>query len=243
MMLTFSAIPQLPASFRRCFPPGRRAYFLLLCQRKVAKEKATPGSASGYARSLQLLGRPGTPRVLLRDATHRSGRGSHELAYGSNNANRQPPANLRCSAPPKGTPKASRHYHPSKNSDCCGALAKKAKNQAAHCQSPVGVNSPRGRCRATQVLAEKGRGLSEARRAEFRSALSDAQHREEVLLGCPRPDRVAQGIGRSPASTSGRLLFAYFFLAKQEKVMSRIRRENQRQARSKILPPASSQKV
>jgi len=36
-----------------------RAYFLLLRQKKVAKEKATPGSAPGCARSLALLGRPG----------------------------------------------------------------------------------------------------------------------------------------------------------------------------------------
>jgi len=37
----------------------RRAYFLLLRQKNVAKEKATPRSAPGYARSLALLGRPG----------------------------------------------------------------------------------------------------------------------------------------------------------------------------------------
>ena len=37
----------------------RRAYFLLLRQKKVAKEKATPGSAPGVARFLALLGRPG----------------------------------------------------------------------------------------------------------------------------------------------------------------------------------------
>jgi len=44
--------------------PDARAYFLLLRQKKVAKEKATPGSASGYARSLPLLGRPGGSTVL-----------------------------------------------------------------------------------------------------------------------------------------------------------------------------------
>ena len=213
MSATFSVLPPLAALLWRCFPPCRRAYFLLLCQKKVAKEKATPGSASGYARSLPLLGRPG---------------GSHELACGSNNANRQPPANLRCSAPSKGERKASRGDRLQEKFDSCGALAKKAENHAGYLQSPEGVNTPRGRCRATQVLAEKGRGLSEARRAEFRS---------------PRKRRVAQGTGRSPAPTPGRLLFAYFFLAKQEKVMSRVRRENQRQTRSKTLPPATSQKA
>jgi hypothetical protein len=36
-------------------PPCWRAYFLLLRQKKVAKEKATPGSAVGYADSPTLL--------------------------------------------------------------------------------------------------------------------------------------------------------------------------------------------
>ena len=40
-------------------PPCWRAYFLLLRQKKVAKEKATPGSAPGFARFLALLGTPG----------------------------------------------------------------------------------------------------------------------------------------------------------------------------------------
>ena len=203
MSATFSVLPPLAALLWRCFPPCRRAYFLLLCQKKVAKEKAPPRSASGDARSLPLLGSAG---VLPK------------LACGSNKASRLPPHRLRCSAPSKGTRKASRHddRRPQKVR-CCGALTKKAKNQAVPCQNPVGVNSPRGRCRATQVLAEKGRGLSEAHRAEFRS---------------PRQRRVAQGTGRSPAPTPGRLLFAYFFLAKQEKVMSRVRRENPRPLRS-----------
>ena len=40
-----------------------RAYFLLLRQKKVAKEKATPGCAVGCARSLALLGTPhGDPK-------------------------------------------------------------------------------------------------------------------------------------------------------------------------------------
>jgi hypothetical protein len=37
-------------------PPCGRAYFLLCGQKKVAKEKATPGSAPGYARFPALLG-------------------------------------------------------------------------------------------------------------------------------------------------------------------------------------------
>ena len=56
-------------------PPCGRAYFLLLRQKKVAKEKATPGYAVGCADSPALLEAPGTPRVLPRTAAHCSGRG------------------------------------------------------------------------------------------------------------------------------------------------------------------------
>jgi len=66
--------------------------FLLLAQKKVAKEKGTPGSAPGVARFLALLGRPG---------------GLPELACGSDKASRLPPARLRCSAPLKGPGKPS----------------------------------------------------------------------------------------------------------------------------------------
>src|SRR6185369_13655040 len=60
-------------------PPGsaveRRAYFLLLRQKKVAKEKATPGYAVGVADSPALLGKPGgcgtrgyAPQTVLADS-------------------------------------------------------------------------------------------------------------------------------------------------------------------------------
>ncbi len=41
------------------FPPCWRAYFFLLRQEKVAKKKATPGCAVGYANSPALLEGPG----------------------------------------------------------------------------------------------------------------------------------------------------------------------------------------
>lgn len=72
-------------------PPCWRAYFLLLRQKKVAKEKATPGSA------------PASPVPC---ATRWAGRLA-KLACGSNTASRNPPARLRCSAPLRGTRKAS----------------------------------------------------------------------------------------------------------------------------------------
>ncbi len=52
-------------------------------------------------------------------------------------------------------------------------------------ETPLG---PLGRCRAAEKLADKGRGLFEGRRLEFRS---------------PRQLRAAQGTGRSPAPNGG----------------------------------------
>jgi hypothetical protein len=47
------------AFLRRWVPPCGRAYFLLCGQKKVAKEKATPGSSPGCARFPALLGLSG----------------------------------------------------------------------------------------------------------------------------------------------------------------------------------------
>ena len=131
--------------------PKESSQRLLLAQLKGDPVVGTP---AGF---LALLGRPG---------------GSHELACGSNNANRLPPAYLRCSAPLKGVQKASRNR----------ALSTKwnpaVDQEAVPLVEPGWFTGPRGRRRATQGFAEKGRGLSEAHRAEFRS---------------PREDRVAQG--------------------------------------------------
>ena len=70
--------------FRRFSAPDARAYFLLLRQKKVAKEKATPGYAVGCADSPALLGSPGG--------------WLNSPLRGSNTASRNPPARLRCSA-------------------------------------------------------------------------------------------------------------------------------------------------
>jgi len=80
--------PCLAAGFRPC----GASHFLLLRQKKVSKEKATPGSAPGVARSLALLGRPG---------------GLLNSPAAQTDASRNPPASLRCSAPLRGTRKAS----------------------------------------------------------------------------------------------------------------------------------------
>jgi hypothetical protein len=92
-------------------PPCWRAYFLLLRQKKVAKEKATSGAA------------PATPVPC---ATRKSGRLA-KLAYGSDNASRLPPAFLRCLAPSTGTRKASRLGHLVKKTDFHGQPGKRPK--------------------------------------------------------------------------------------------------------------------
>ena len=69
------SVPVALMGFRkRRIPPCRRAYFLLLRQKKVAKEKATPGYAVGCADSPALLEAPGgcgtrgcAPQTVLAD--------------------------------------------------------------------------------------------------------------------------------------------------------------------------------
>jgi hypothetical protein len=129
--------------------------------------------------------------------------------------------NLRCSASHKGPGKASRHHLRGQNWRmsvfCC-------------CLNDVSTGRfslARRQRRATEALAERGRGLSEGRSPEFRSALSDAQHREEVLLGCPRQRRVAQGTGEAGADVGSPFLCLLSFgEAKESK--ARRKRENQR---------------
>ena len=138
--------------------------------KESSQRKGDPwvGAPSGF---LALLGEPG---------------GSHELACGSNNANRLPPARLRCSAPLKGAGKASRAQRLPQTSDA--KFGRKKCTNTNPLLAPSRFTGPLERCRATQGLAEKGRGLSEGRRAEFRS---------------PRQSRVAQGTraaGTDPGS-------------------------------------------
>jgi hypothetical protein len=139
--------------FKLGVPPCARTYFLLLCQKKVAKEKATPGSAPGYARSLALLGRPGgwlnspaaqtTPTDCPRPACV-----AQRLSGGPG--------------------KASRHNRSAPPIACCGRPRKTA-NFARRPQHHHRFTGPLGRCRATQGFAEKGRALFEGRRPELRS--------------------------------------------------------------------------
>jgi len=165
------------------FPPCWRAYFLLLRQKKVAKEKATPGAA---------------PALPVPCATRNAGRLA-KLACGSDNASRLPPARLRCSAPSTGTPKASGPSPCAPKKDSHGQPEKTAKNEICHSgtQAQVRVVLP-GPLRGAEQRRKAGgsrRGLFEGRSPEFRS----------------RPAfRVAQGTGAAgtdPGSPSFCLLF------------------------------------
>jgi len=170
--LRAGSVARLTAAFRAV----ARAYFLLLRQKKVAKEKATPGSAPGVARSLALLGRPG---------------GLQNSPAAQTDASRMPPALLRCSAPLRGTRKASRNNGSAleKQKGCFLAvdrwkMAKTILSGSAATSFRVPMWSAEQRRRAGGLR----RGLSEARRAEFRS----------------RPAlRVAQGSRRSRPRSLG----------------------------------------
>ena len=153
------------ACFTCGFRPCGASHFLLLRQKKVSKEKATPGSAPGVARSLALL---------------------------------------------RGTRKASRNN---------GSALEKTKsvffggrpleNGQNHFERFGGdaFPGPHVERRATELMADKGRGLSEARRAEFRS---------------PRQQRVAQGSRqRRPRSLGSPFLWLLSFGEAKESTPAR----------------------
>ena len=180
------------------FALAARVTFFLLRQEESNQRRRRPWSTPGVARCLALLGLGG-------------GCGTRPLFR----------PNLRCSASHKGPGKASRHHLRGQNWRmsvfCC-------------CLNDVSTGRfslARRQRRATEALAEKGRGLSEGRSPEFRSALSDAQHREEVLLGCPRQRRVAQGTGEAGADAGLPFLCVLSFGEAKESA-ARLKRENQR---------------
>jgi len=159
-------------------PPCGRAYFLLLRQKKVAKEKATPGYAVGVADSPALLEGPGgcatrgyAPQTVLADCP-RPFSVARRSTWGPRTASWLDRFSSFPHRRESRLPKGSRR----RGNDAAGGSAR------------IGLPGPLERRRATQALAEKGRGLSEGRSPEFRS---------------PRQHRVAQGTGRSPAPTQG----------------------------------------
>ena len=117
---TFGAC--LTAGFR----PGGASYFLLLRQKKVSKEKATPGSAPlrGSLRYSALAGAAELGATPLKQ---------------SSPFFRQ---RLRCSAPLKGARKAARLIRLPAVVTCCGRPPKKAKNQNGTLSTPDVLPGP-----------------------------------------------------------------------------------------------------
>ncbi len=149
-----------------------RAYFLLLRQKKVAKEKATLGRRP-LRGSLALLGTPG--------------------GWLNSPSAQTPPADC-----PRHSCVAQRLSRGPVNHPCSERLSHRRKpvssalNDGVEIEhlpvEPRRLSGPRVQRRATEKSAEKGRGLSEARRAEFRR---------------PRRLRVAQGSWRSQPLNPG----------------------------------------
>ncbi len=174
----------------------RASYFLLLRQKKVSKENATPGYAVGVADCPALLEAPG---------------GCGTRRYAAQTVLAESPRHF-CVARRStwGPRKASGVKHRMFLMEIAVDREKPEKNGSL---LELGrFSRPLGRGRATQGLAEKGRGLSEARRAEFRS---------------PRQVRVAQGT-RAAGDDPGSPSFCLLFLGEARKSKARLKREKQR---------------
>ena len=173
-------------SFKRGVSRLRRALLSFASPKESKQRKGDPGR------------RPAT-RGSLRYSV---GAGSAELGpAGLKQSSPFIRPNLRCSASHKGPER--RHGTTS------GSLF-----QTLFRVSSLGVRrfSPsRRQRRATEGFAERARGLSEARRAEFRSA---------------REDRVAQGTGEAGAD-AGSPSFCLLFLGEARKSKARLKREKQ----------------
>ncbi len=182
-----------------------RAYFLLLRQKKVAKEKATPGSA---------------PATRVPCAT-RFERGLRNSGCALRQSSPFFRSNLRCSAPLRGGQKTS---PPNRwGSFLAVSSGRLQKNKDFHFSQAEPLfrdafPGPHVERRATELMAERGRGLFEGRSPEFRS---------------PRQQRVAQGSRRSrPRSLGAPSSLATFFLAKQEESTPARKAEPLRQTRT-----------
>jgi hypothetical protein len=194
------------------------------CPASEALFSALRAGILSFASPKESSQRKGDPRVGAGQspvpcATRNAGRLA-KLACGSDNASRLPPAFLRCSAPLMGTRKASRNDGSAQEQktpifSCCPPGTGQNEYFTFHRDAFPGPHVER---RATELMAERGRGLSEARRAEFRS---------------PRQQRVAQGSRRSrPRSLGSPSSLATFFLAKQEESTPALKAEPPRQTNS-----------
>jgi len=172
------------------------------CERGVSRLRRALLSFASPKESKQRKGDPGRRPATRGSLRYSVGAGSAELGpAGLRQSSPFIRPTLRCSASHKGPER--RHGTTS------GSLF-----QTLFRVSSLGVRrfSPsRRQRRATEGFAEIARGLSEARRAEFRSA---------------REDRVAQGTGEAGAD-AGSPSFCLLFLGEARKSKARLKREKQ----------------
>jgi hypothetical protein len=189
----------------------RASHFLLLRQKKVSKEKATPGSA---------------PAAPVPCATRQAGRLA-KLAFGSNNASRLPPAYLRCSAPLRGTRKASglRRQRGNWNATVGPKKCQKLKNPSS---ATDGLPGPLRGAEQRRKAGGLRRGLFEGRSPEFRS----------------RPAcRVAQGTGVAGADPGSPFLWLLSFGEAKESTPAPQARKTQLEKTPPPLPRPDSSPI
>jgi hypothetical protein len=179
-------------------PPCWRAFFLLLRQKKEAKEKATPRSAP--------------LRGSLRYSTNRAACLNSPAAQ-TRQADCPRPACVaqRLAWGPKGVSEPDSV----EKIECCGQPEKKPKNEN-HKFSTDAFPGPLRGAEQRRLARIKGEHCLRAK-PELRSALNDAKHREEVLLGCPRVSRVAQGTGVAGTDPGVAFSLATFFWPRKRK--------------------------
>ena len=133
--------------------PDARAYFLLLRQKKVAKKKATPGSAPlrGSLRYSALAGAAELGATPLKQ---------------SSPFFRQ---RLRCSAPLKGARTTSRLNRLAAVMACCGRQPKKGKNQNRTLSTPDGLPGPLRGAEQRRLGRKKGEHCLRGFSPELRS--------------------------------------------------------------------------
>ena len=133
--------------------PDARAYFLLLREKKVAKEKATPGSAPG---------KPGSLR-------YSSGRASRMNSPAAQTMRSDCPRPACVAQRLSRGPERRLGSTCKREIDLLRSTAKKGQKSKRNPFSPGGFTGPLERCRATQGFADQGRALSEGQRPELRS--------------------------------------------------------------------------
>jgi len=129
------------------------SHFLLLRQKKVSKEKATPRSAPGCARSLALLAAGG-------------GCGTRGCAPQTVLALFPPAAALLSAS--QGARKSVARPNTVRKTECCGQPEKKPKNKD-YWSSPDGLPGPLGGAEQRRNAGSSRRALFEGRRPELRS--------------------------------------------------------------------------